>query len=173
MRSPLAICCRISALGLRSPRSIWLRYGLETPAAEASWRSEILACSRCWRMYSPMEPTFTGFTALSEPHLACNCKRPASTPGSPGEGHPDPANWLAAAEHRHLGDPVQLVPVHPRVAVRAEQAQQGDRDGRDRPARAIGDLHRPGPGVGQGERLHALGPGLDQQPGNRFVERAF
>ncbi len=29
---PLAICCRMSALGLRSPCSIWLRYGLETPA---------------------------------------------------------------------------------------------------------------------------------------------
>src|SRR5215471_18759363 len=62
IRSPLAICCKISALGLRRPRSIWLRYGLDTPAAEESCRSEILACSRCWRMYSPMEPTFTGLT---------------------------------------------------------------------------------------------------------------
>lgn len=33
MRSPLAICCSISADGLRSPRSTWLRYGLLTPAA--------------------------------------------------------------------------------------------------------------------------------------------
>ena len=32
MRSAFAICCRISADGLRNPRSIWLRYGLLTPA---------------------------------------------------------------------------------------------------------------------------------------------
>ena len=32
-----------SALGLRSPRSIWLRYGLLTPACSASCRSEICA----------------------------------------------------------------------------------------------------------------------------------
>ena len=32
----MAICCSISALGRRTPRSIWLRYGLETPAAAAS-----------------------------------------------------------------------------------------------------------------------------------------
>src|SRR5215467_9805841 len=62
MRRPLAICCKISALGRRSPRSTWLRYGLEMPAADASWRSEIFACSRCWRMYSPMELTLTGLT---------------------------------------------------------------------------------------------------------------
>src|SRR5437763_483630 len=53
MRRPLAICCRISALGLRRPRSIWLRYGLDTPASFASWRSETWAVVRCWRMYSP------------------------------------------------------------------------------------------------------------------------
>src|SRR6202051_4803779 len=44
----------MSALGLRSPRSIWLRYGLETPAASASWRTDFPACSRCCLMYSPM-----------------------------------------------------------------------------------------------------------------------
>src|SRR5579875_2900695 len=49
----------MSALGLRRPRSIWLRYGFDTPAACASWRSEILACSRCSRMYSPIEFTVT------------------------------------------------------------------------------------------------------------------
>src|SRR5271155_364202 len=59
MRSPLAICCRMSALGLRRPRSIWLRYGLETPADWASWRIEIFACSRCSLMYSPIEFTVT------------------------------------------------------------------------------------------------------------------
>src|SRR5438876_4322369 len=59
MRRPLAICCRMSALGLRRPRSIWLRYGLDTPADWASWRIEIFACSRCSLMYSPIELTFT------------------------------------------------------------------------------------------------------------------
>src|ERR1700729_4108349 len=62
IRSPLAICCSISALGRRRPRSIWLRYGLETPAAADSWRSEIFACSRCSLMYSPMELTRIGLT---------------------------------------------------------------------------------------------------------------
>src|SRR5262245_52565394 len=54
IRSPLAICWRISALGLRRPRSIWLRYGFETPASLDSWRSEIFALLRCCLMYSPM-----------------------------------------------------------------------------------------------------------------------
>src|SRR5689334_5062795 len=54
MRRPLAICCRISALGLRRPRSIWLRYGLDTPASFESWRNEIFALLRCCLMYSPM-----------------------------------------------------------------------------------------------------------------------
>ena len=40
IRSALAICWRISADGRRSPRSIWLRYGLEIPASSDSRRSE-------------------------------------------------------------------------------------------------------------------------------------
>ncbi len=43
IRSPWAIRLRISALGLRSPRSTWLRYGFETSAALASWRRDICA----------------------------------------------------------------------------------------------------------------------------------
>ena len=35
-RSAFANCCRTSADGLRSPRSIWLRYGLDIPACAAS-----------------------------------------------------------------------------------------------------------------------------------------
>src|SRR5579862_1881439 len=66
----------MSALGLRSPRSIWLRYGLETPACCASWRMEILACSRCSRMYWPIEFTLTmpslwhGVLAIANGQLA-------------------------------------------------------------------------------------------------------
>ena len=36
IRRPVAIWARISADGLRSPRSIWLRYGLLIPATFAS-----------------------------------------------------------------------------------------------------------------------------------------
>src|SRR6478672_6619982 len=53
MRSPLAIPCRISAEGLRSPRSIWLRYGLEMPASSLSFRSDSRSRWRWSRMNSP------------------------------------------------------------------------------------------------------------------------
>src|SRR5271169_5106048 len=53
MRSALAICWRISAEGRRSPRSIWLRYGLEIPASSESRRSESRAVPRCSRMKEP------------------------------------------------------------------------------------------------------------------------
>src|SRR4051794_12571632 len=53
MRRALAICWRISADGLRSPRSIWLRYGLEMPAMSDSLRRERRATLRCSRMNSP------------------------------------------------------------------------------------------------------------------------
>ena len=48
-----AICWRISADGLRRPRSIWLRYGLEMPAISDSLRSESWPTRRCSRMNSP------------------------------------------------------------------------------------------------------------------------
>jgi len=67
MRSPLAICCRISALGLRTPRSIWLRYGLDTPASFDSWRNEIFAVLRCWRMYSPMSEAMSATFSMGPP----------------------------------------------------------------------------------------------------------
>src|SRR5271154_2529729 len=53
MRSALAICWRISAEGRRSPRSIWLRYGLEIPASSERRRSESRAEPRCSRMKEP------------------------------------------------------------------------------------------------------------------------
>ena len=40
IESPLAICCRISALGLRRPRSICDRYGLLIPVRSASCRRD-------------------------------------------------------------------------------------------------------------------------------------
>src|SRR6266536_1759073 len=53
-RRALASCWRTSALGRRRPRSIWLRYGLLTPACSASWRSEMRALWRRSRMNPPM-----------------------------------------------------------------------------------------------------------------------
>src|SRR5262245_56587545 len=47
----------MSALGLRRPRSIWLRYGLEMPARSLRPRSESRALSRCSRMNSPRSPS--------------------------------------------------------------------------------------------------------------------
>src|SRR5437588_11463683 len=84
MRSPLAICCRMSALGLRRPRSIWLRYGLGTPAFWASWRIEIFACSRCSLMYSPMELTLT-LRILQVCHRALAIANAQQAPGNGGE----------------------------------------------------------------------------------------
>src|SRR4051812_9115679 len=67
MRSALAICWRISADGLRSPRSIWLRYGLEMPAMSDRRRNDSRAMLRCSRMNCPSSPqrsgsSFTGVT---------------------------------------------------------------------------------------------------------------
>ena len=79
MRSPLAICCRMSALGLRRPRSIWLRYGLDTPAACASWRMRdpgllaLLPDVLADRLHGLVTHAFI------MPPNACNCKPPAST----------------------------------------------------------------------------------------------
>src|SRR5215212_4984890 len=53
MDRALAICWRISADGLRSPRSIWLRYGFEIPARSESFRRVMRADSRCSRMKRP------------------------------------------------------------------------------------------------------------------------
>src|SRR4051794_2122071 len=53
MRRALAICWRISADGLRRPRSIWLRYGLEMPARSDRRRSDNRALLRCSRMNAP------------------------------------------------------------------------------------------------------------------------
>ena len=53
MRSALAICWRISAEGRRSPRSIWLRYGLEMPASSDRRRSDSRLVPRCSRMKEP------------------------------------------------------------------------------------------------------------------------
>ena len=52
IRRPRAMDCRISADGLRSPRSIWLRYGFEMPASSLSLRNE----SRALRRWSRMNP---------------------------------------------------------------------------------------------------------------------
>src|ERR687890_377653 len=58
MDRPRAIDDRISADGLRSPRSTCDRYGLLTPAARASSRSDTWAALRWLRMNSPTdEPT--------------------------------------------------------------------------------------------------------------------
>src|SRR5688572_27685175 len=53
MRSALAICWRMSADGLRRPRSIWLRYGFEIPAISLSLRSEMRPTWRWSRMNAP------------------------------------------------------------------------------------------------------------------------
>src|SRR5256885_178228 len=45
-RNALASWDSTSALGLRNPRSIWLRYGLLTPACSASWRGDRLDAFR-------------------------------------------------------------------------------------------------------------------------------
>src|SRR5882757_9444354 len=87
MGRPLAICCRISALGLRSPRSIWLRYGLDTPANLDSWRKEICAWLRCWRMYSPM----------SLPRSATKSMGPRLSESSIG---PPPSRYSAGRQYR-------------------------------------------------------------------------
>src|SRR5262249_56654959 len=64
---------------------VGLRYGWDTPAAEEGCRSEIWACSRCWRMYSPMEPTFTGFTpTVNQIALAIANAKQARSRGQPG-----------------------------------------------------------------------------------------
>src|SRR5690606_29431343 len=78
-------CCSTSALGLRSPRSIWLRYGLDTPAASASCRSDNCALRRCSRRYSPRLPTLsdampplsrTALTIASNPLAEVCCPFP-------------------------------------------------------------------------------------------------
>ena len=53
IRSAWATCWSTSADGLRSPRSICERYGLETSANSASRRTESLARSRWVRMNAP------------------------------------------------------------------------------------------------------------------------
>src|SRR5215472_18467839 len=137
-------------------------------------------------MYSPMEPTFTGFTVtVNQIVLAIANAQQALwaglafaacgttvglVSGNPGN---DLTNDLAAAEHGDIGDLVKGIAVYAFALIHAEDAQQRHRDGRDRPGRAVLHLHRSRTPVGQGECLHALGPGLEHQAGNRLVERAF
>src|SRR5581483_11184613 len=53
MRRAFAICWRMSALGFRNPRSIWLRYGFEIPESALRFRSDRRALRRCSRMNAP------------------------------------------------------------------------------------------------------------------------
>src|SRR6185437_16147196 len=130
MRSPLAICWRMSALGLRRPRSIWLRYGLDTPAFWASWRIEIFACSRCSLMYSPMEFTFT----LAIPQCATGClqlqtasKRSASTRRCLGaSGDAEERTGFSRGHRRPLGQPGQLGGALHQLGVAGDRAPAGE-----------------------------------------------
>src|SRR5215510_3628207 len=115
-------------------------------------------------MYSPMEPTFTGFTlavnqialaianAQQAPATAVARLAPQASPAREvGSGlvryqaDPDSAYPLASPIHGDVRDPGQCIPVHPLGTVRADGSQQRDRDRRDGPGRAVLDLHRPAP----------------------------
>src|SRR5580698_10696817 len=129
MRRPLAICARMSALGLRRPRSIWLRYGLDTPACCASWRIEILACSRCSLMYSPIEFTFTlGMPSFCHGMLAIANDQQArgSVPRAPDA---EEGTRVGGTHRRPLREPRQLRgPFHKlRVAGDGAAARVGQR----------------------------------------------
>src|SRR5580693_3820981 len=152
MRSPLAICCRMSALGLRSPRSIWLRYGLDTPAACASWRIDFPACSRCSLMYSPIE-----FRMPSACHvmlaIANDQQAHRSAPLVPDA---EEGARFGGTHRRPLRDPGQLGrPLHQlRIAGHGTAAGVGG-----------GVLHADPQVASRGERTEQHGHGAPADPG--------
>src|ERR1700722_19647123 len=123
MRSALAICWRISADGRRSPRSIWLRYGLEMPASSESRRSESRAEPRCSRMKEPRSSQRSLGSVLTlasvppprvQPVLLRPDRRPRSQlvrPLNPGLGLHPLRVWSSTQQHHeehddeHRGDP--------------------------------------------------------------------
>jgi len=79
--------------GLRSPRSICDRYGLDTPASRASWRTETCACSRCSRMNSPMVAAFLASPGSRQPSQDPACPTALAIASGPASGlrHTPPA----------------------------------------------------------------------------------
>src|SRR5438874_3168243 len=93
MRNALAICCRISADGLRNPRSIWLRYGFEMPAMSDSFRRDNRATRRCSRMNSPrsrirVSRSFMGLMLTLASRMRLHRHRTEAL----AEGHEDPTH---------------------------------------------------------------------------------
>src|SRR6266540_5608760 len=154
IRSPFAIACRISALGLRRPRSICDRYGMETPASPAALRRESFALSR-WSLMKL--PTFRTFTTQTLPYPYNTCKRyeqrqlmggglgPAALclPGQREVSH-HAADRPSAPQHvgpGERGQALDLVVVqHVEEAKRSDQRRPG-RPGRDRKSTRLNSSH--------------------------------
>src|SRR5579859_6866096 len=135
MRRPLAICWRISALGLRRPRSIWLRYGLDTPACWDSCRSEILACSRCSLMYSPMDAILRCYlpvlvNANNSKHLDQAISKPRwSLSGAVVCRDREEFPCLSDGHRRPLGKGSELRGALDKLGVAGHRAAAGEGDG--------------------------------------------
>src|SRR5262245_19699825 len=83
----------MSALGLRKPRSIWLRYGFEMPARSLKPRRESRAFSRCSRMNSPRSRS--------------RCSTPSATPAPRRSGGDLPTGEVG---FDHVDHAVQFAP---------------------------------------------------------------
>src|SRR5262245_46482615 len=155
-RSAAASCCRTSALGFRSPRSIWLRYGLETPACSASWRSEMRALCRRSRMNSPMSCGSSRGIAMSRTlrRSANYCKQTLATVTPvtlPEPGHRSHhSDRMPTTEYRGLSH------VFDSRHVYAEQSERADGHGYPSTHRAIVDLDRHGAGTGYRDGQYAF-----------------
>src|SRR5215471_16118291 len=139
-------------------------------------------------MYSPMEPTFMGFTRTVKHKVLAIASAAASTwrgvrrrPDAPArpatesepvgwQGRLDLANYLAATEYGHVSDPVQRTRFR---LCHTEHAQHRHGHRRDRPGGPVLHLDRCGTAISKRERLNTLRPGLHQQSGNGLHERPF
>ena len=120
---------RISADGLRSPRSIWLRYGFEMPASSLSFRSDSRALRRWSRMKSPR-----------------SCRRVSSESrrlrsSSRGPGDPTVGDLAVdRVDHAvHLACGGRRARARTRAARRCVAASSSSRDGRQVRERGVDD----------------------------------
>src|SRR6187551_821432 len=125
----------MSALGLRSPRSIWLRYGLEMPARSLRPRSERRALSRCSRMKSPRSRS--------------RCSTPSATPDPSRSGADLPTGEVG---FDHVDHAMELAPAFGDLTLELPEAVEGFLE------LAVGEGRQVGQGVVGDQRLAAARP---------------
>src|SRR5436309_2307245 len=170
----------MSALGLRRPRSIWERYGIDTPATAETDLSDNRAPFRWFRMNCPsswifMTPAgYQRFITVANSLDNEGKLPPGGNFRGSGGGQLEDRRQLpdrpAPAEHRRPGE--RLEPSDLSVVEDLEQPEGTDQRRPGCPMRSVTDLHCHAEAAIQHGRAHeTFGPTLGEHVGSRLHDR--